>query len=119
MKAKSITLCATLILCMMAMTACQPSKATQRAAETLVIESWGDCTEERCEELSVRVYKESGKQFVEAIFDGMYDDSVDAVKKVAEFKKVDGDWVLGNTVYETYRCQKGRGQQEFSGELCK
>lgn len=118
MKAKSISLCATLISCMMIVAACQNS-TTQEVARTLAIEAWGDCTPDLCEELSVRVYKESGKQFVEAIYDGMYDDSVDAAKKVAELSQVDGVWILGNTTYETYRCKKGRGQQEFSGELCK
>ena len=115
---KNTILCATLISCIMILAACQ-NASTQEAAKELVIETWGDCAPDLCEELFVRTFEDGGKKFVEAIYDGMYDDSVSATKKVAEFKMVDGAWMLGNTVYETYRCQKGRGQQEFSGELCK
>ena len=103
---------------MLVTTSCQDS-ITQETANALVIEAWGDCTADLCENLSVRTFEEGGKRFVEAIYDGMRDDSVIAVKKVAEISSVDGEWVLGNTTYQTYRCKRGRGQQEFSGELCK
>ena len=102
----------------MILAACQ-NASTQEAAKELVIETWGDCTPDLCEELFVRTFENEDKMFVEAVYDGMYDDSVDAVKKVAEITLVDGEWILGNTTYQTYRCQKGRGQEEFSGELCK
>jgi len=57
---------------------------------------------------------------VVVIFDGQYDDSVRATKIEASFWfSGRGDhWVRSGQVVTTYKCQPGRGQQEFAAALC-
>ena len=84
-----------------------------------MVEKWSDCTPDICEELTVRTFEDDGVWYVEALFDGMKDDSVRSQKRVAEVSLVDGKWQIGETVLRAYICQSGRGQQEFGEELCK
>ena len=50
-------------------------------------------------------------------FDGLYDDSVRAERHVLTLERDDGEWRVRDDDV-TYRCQLGRGHQDFSSELC-
>lgn len=85
----------------------------------LVKETWGDCTPATCSKLTVNVLDgKDGVWFVEAIYEGMGDDSIQAQKKIARAHYVDKSWVLGKEMVIMYRCQPGRGHQHFSSEPC-
>jgi hypothetical protein len=110
----------TILVITIFMCACQPSDSlSQETAEELVIEKWGDCEPGVCDELTVSILKEDDSLLVEALYEGMKDDSVRSQKRVAEVHLADGKWQIGETVLRTYICQSGRGQQEFGEELCK
>ena len=50
-------------------------------------------------------------------FDGLRDDSVRSERHVVTLEREGDSWrVVDDRV--TYRCQRGRGHQSFSGELC-
>jgi len=91
----------------------------EETAATLVEKNWGGCIPDMCSELTVNILDgRDGVWFVEAIYEGMRDDSVQAQRKIARVHYVDKAWKLGEIVLTEYRCQPGRGQQEFSSELC-
>jgi hypothetical protein len=92
---------------------------SRETAESLVKEAWGDCTLDNCEKLTVNLLDgKDGVWFVEAIYEGMRDDSVQAQKKIAWTHYADDLWKLGSIVVSQQKCQPGRGQQDFSDELC-
>lgn len=91
---------------------------TQNEAEALAIAKWGDCSES-CEKMEVnRLDGNDSVWFVEGVYEGMHDDSVNALRYVAMANYIDGRWVLGNNLIEEHKCQEGRGQQEFGTDLC-
>lgn len=90
---------------------------TTDQARTLVIETWGDCTQDKCGELIVTTEKKADGWYVTAIYDKLRDDSVGAERKIAQVKYLDGVWLLGNPSM-SHSCQKNRGHQDFSNELC-
>ncbi len=89
---------------------------TKAEAESLVIKTWGGCTPDTCSSVSVTVTNNDKENIVTAIYEGLRDDSSSSQKKVAPayFNKI---WTLGEAVV-TQTCQPGRGQQEFSSDLC-
>ncbi len=86
-------------------------------ARSLVIENWGDCRTIDCASLNVLSYSRGNEIYVVAIYGGLRDDSVSAIRKVAPIKYVENKWLLG-TVTETYKCQNGRGSDDFAKEKC-
>ena len=92
---------------------------SQETAASLIKESWGDCAPDICEELTInRLDGKDGIWFVEAIYDGLRDDSVRVRKKIVWVHYTDNNWELGETVLDEYKCQPNRGHQDFSNELC-
>ena len=93
------------------------NELTVDEARKLVIEKWGDCVPSRCSKVIVSVEKKEDIWYVTAIYDGLKDDSVQAEQKVAPATFSNGAWILGNPSM-SHRCQKKRGHQDFSNELC-
>jgi len=97
----------------------QMETLSQETAENLVIENWGGCETNECSDLTVSIL--DGKDdvwYVQAIYDGMKDDSVKAQKRIATVHYVNGEWKWGSEIVKEYKCQEGRGQQNFSSEFC-
>ncbi|KPJ85782.1 hypothetical protein AMJ57_01935 [Parcubacteria bacterium SG8_24] len=95
------------------------SVLTRQTATELVHQAWGSCDEADCERLSVRVLDSGdGVGLIEAVYDGLHDDSVRTIRRRCWAHQTDGNWTLGAVVITEYRCQPGRGQQDFSKELC-
>ena len=116
MKNALFVICITLVILMCA---CQPSgRPSKEIARSLVIEKWHDCTPDMCDELSVRVFEKDDAWFVEALFDGMKDDSVRSQKHMSEINLVDNKWQIGDEISKEFICQPGRGQEEFEEGLC-
>lgn len=92
---------------------------SQEIAKNLVSENWGDCSPTKCVLFSVNVLDgKDGVWYAEAIYDGLYDDSVRAEKRIASVHYVSGEWKFGAELSRQYKCQENRGQQDFSSELC-
>ena len=92
---------------------------SQETAHALVIKEWGDCSLVDCENLIVSILDgKDGVWFVQAVYEGLRDDSVKTKKEISLAHYVDGDWILGSTVLLEYKCQLGRGHQDFSEDLC-
>lgn len=92
---------------------------SQETAHNLIIQTWGDCTEDICEELKISVLDgKDGVWFVQAIYEGLRDDSVRVRKKIAQAHYADESWELGAVIVDEYKCQPNRGHQDFSDELC-
>lgn len=90
------------------------------AARKLVISTWGDCEPASCRELVVNVLDgKGGVWYLEAIYDGMIDDSVRAERKIAEGLPKDGDWKLGNIMLQQHSCWPGRDNEDFSSGACR
>jgi hypothetical protein len=90
------------------------------AARTLALATWGDCSGDsiECREVVVNVLDGAdGVWYVEAIYDGFADDSVRAERHVAAVHYADG-WIVGEELIQDWRCQEGRGHQDFSSQLC-
>ncbi len=90
---------------------------TQQQAETLVLRTWGGCTQDTCVKLVVTTEEKGDAVTVTATYGGLYDDSVAAQRKIAPAIYTNGVWTLGVPVV-THRCQQNRGHQDFSTELC-
>ena len=92
---------------------------SQDTATTLVTENWGSCTPGVCQKMTVTTLDgKDGVWYVQAVYNGMYDDSVQAEKRIAAVHYVNSEWKFGAELVREYKCQPGRGQQEFSSELC-
>ena len=92
---------------------------SQDIAHALVIEKWGDCTLDTCEKLTVNILDVKDKVgFVQAVYDGLRDDSVQAQKKIGWANYLNNAWELGSIILTEHKCQLNRGHQEFSNELC-
>jgi len=92
---------------------------SQEIARDLIVQVWGGCTEDVCEELKVSVLDgKDGIWFVEAIYEGLRDDSVRVRKRIAWAHNINEDWELGVVIVDEYKCQPNRGHQDFSDELC-
>lgn len=92
-------------------------KLSIELARQLVIDNWGDCDEHTCRELVVSIKEEDNLWEIIAIYDGLFDDSVRALRKIIPVYFEEGEWVLGEASI-THRCQPGRGHQDFSSEFC-
>jgi len=91
----------------------------QETADSLIKEAWGGCTPDVCEELTInRLDGKDGVWFIEAIYDGLRDDSVRVRKKIAWVHYINDTWELGTIILDEYKCQPNRGHQDFSSELC-
>lgn len=49
--------------------------------------------------------------------EGLLDDSVYGEKRIIEFKYKDNRWIIDN-IQLGFKCQSGRGQKKYSGEIC-
>ncbi len=97
----------------------KPPVLSQEIAEGLVKQAWGECTEDMCSELKISILDEKdGVWFVQAIYDGVRDDSVRAVRKITEVYYADNTWKLGTIIADDFKCQPNRGHQDFNSELC-
>ena len=86
-------------------------------ARSLVIEKWGDCRAMDCADLNVITYSRGGVSYIVAIYSGLKDDSVSAMRKIASIEYIDGNWIFGD-ISQTYKCYEGRGHNDFSSEKC-
>jgi hypothetical protein len=95
------------------------SELSQEEATLLAIDQWGECQND-CEKMTVqRLDGTDGVWFVEAIYEGMKDDSVASQKYIAMAHFVDGKWVLGKALHREYKCREGRGHTDFEESFCK
>ncbi len=90
---------------------------TTTEARTLVVDSWGGCTPDRCTRVVVSTEQKDNQWYVTATYEGLRDDSLGAERKVALATFINNTWVLG-TPTVTHSCQKNRGHQDFSTEPC-
>jgi hypothetical protein len=68
---------------------------------------------------NVNIVRAVGEWYVAVTFDGLFDDSVRAHRIEASILRADdGRFILGSQIVDTYKCQPGRGQQEFAAALC-
>lgn len=89
-------------------------------AQELAENAWGSCDGEQCESLTVTVLDGvDGVSYVEALYDGLADDSLRARKHIAQASFIDNQWILGNPIVFEFACREGRGHQEFSTERCE
>lgn len=70
---------------------------------------YGSCT--------IDISKEKDHWVVVMTYDGLFDDSVSAMRFITIVNYEDGQWVKGE-VSQTQRCWPNRGHQDFSTELC-
>jgi len=97
----------------------KPPVLSQEVAESLMKQTWGECTEDMCSELTISILEEKDNVwFVQAIYDGVKDDSVRAVRIISEVYYADNAWKLGTTITNDFKCQPNRGHQDFNSELC-
>ena len=69
--------------------------------------------------ISVDVCKKSDEEATAVVIVyGMRDDSIRDVRHEVGLIKVGPLWQVNNDL-DTRRCQKGRGQQDFSGDICQ
>jgi hypothetical protein len=87
-------------------------------ARALVVEKYGDCTPERCRELTVTTERDGGEWFAVAIWDGLFDDSVRASRLRIPLVFADGSWTLGGPAEESWRCGRPDSPPNFTTELC-
>ena len=86
-------------------------------ARALVIQIWGDCTSDVCSRVVVTTEQKNNQWYVTATYEGLRDDSTAAQRKVAIATYVNNKWTLGTPTI-TQSCQKNRGHQDFSSDLC-
>jgi len=93
---------------------------SQADATKLIIDNIWDCSKNECDNLEVNTSNwKDWIWYIEAIFDGLKDDSVHAIKRIYTVGFVNGKWELWAEVFEEYKCQKGRWQEDFWAEFCK
>lgn len=94
-------------------------KLSQNTAQKLVIDKWWWCKPDTCNELTVDIVDwVSGVWKIEAIYNGMYDDSIQATRKIATVHYINNQWVLWSVLTEDQKCQVWRWHQDFSEEYC-
>ncbi len=86
-------------------------------ARNLVKREWGDCREMDCSDLNIVTYTKDGISYIVAIYSGLRDDSVSAMRKIASVEYIDGNWIFGD-ISQTYKCYEGRGHNDFSSDKC-
>jgi len=96
---------------------------TQEMAEEMAVEKEGDCTQtNECDSFEVTILDGvDGVWYIQTIEDGLKDGSVKAIKKIygAYYNYVTEVWSIGeDPLVSEYKCQQGRGQQEFGADLC-
>jgi len=92
---------------------------SQEVAEALIVNNLGDCKANECADFKISILGgNQGPLYIQAIYDGIKDDSVKARKIITSVYYIEGEWKLGEELKREYICQFGRGQQEFSSELC-
>jgi hypothetical protein len=68
---------------------------------------------------NVNIVRAIGEWYVAVTFDGLFDTSVRAHRREASILRADdGRFILGSQIVDTYKCQPGRGQQEFAARRC-
>ena len=81
----------------------------------------GNCSSTRIEgkyaSCSVDIQKTDDGWTVTIVYDGLYDDSVEAIRLQANIIYKNGQW-LDRYLQETQKCQLNRGHQDFSSESC-
>jgi hypothetical protein len=88
-------------------------------ARKIALGLWGDCSLDLCDQMGVKgTYDGDGVWYVEAIYDGLRDDSVRVRRKTAVVRYFDGAWQPGQTVRDDWQCQPGRGHEGFGTEPC-
>lgn len=55
---------------------------------------------------------------ITVIYDGFFDDSVRGSRLRSKVAFIDGNWQIMGDIIEDFRCQEGRGHEDFSTELC-
>ncbi len=116
-----IAMAATVFFLMPSETTAPTPTIDETTARELAVAAWGDCdgTDANCRELLVTVIDgEDGGLLLQAIHDGLADDSVRASRVIAPLSMTGGIWTLGEEILRDHRCQEGRGHDDFSTELC-
>ncbi len=85
-----------------------------------VIQRWGDCpgTPDTCRELEVSLSKNSGIWYLTAIYNGLGDDSISAIRYIAPLSNLEGTWTISDPVEKTQRCSRGENVVDFTNKLC-
>ncbi len=92
---------------------------SQEVAETLIVNNLGGCEANECSDFKISILGgNQGPLYIQAIYNGMKDDSVKARKIITSVHYIEGEWKLSGELKREYICQLDRGQQEFSSELC-
>lgn len=93
---------------------------SSEAAQELISEKIWDCVKNKCETLEVQTLDgEDGIWYVEAVYAGLQDDdSMSATKTVYSAHFNNEKWELWAELQKEFKCQKGRGSEEFSEDLC-
>ena len=108
-------------LCSILLSSCMQmfNPLNQDTAFSLAEEKWGICNKYLCESMSVRILQQdSGNDYIEIIFEWLRDDSIESQRIIMESEYVDWKWRFWDEVSRQYKCQQGRGQTNFSSELC-
>jgi hypothetical protein len=63
------------------------------------------------------VLKEEGRWIVTVTYDGLYDDSIRAIRFQTIVRRENRQWIK-DEIIQTQKCWPNRGHQEFSTELC-
>lgn len=87
-------------------------------AHTLAADAWGTC-DGRCDTMRVEHLIFDGTDRIIATYEGLHDDSVQADRYEASvsYHVGTGEWKLGETD-RLWKCQPGRGSQEWTDEFC-
>jgi len=90
--------------------------------ETVLSLLKGDLFDSKCgggeyKSCKIDITKVSSDWLVTVTYDGLYDDSVKAIRYKTAITYQDGKWISGN-VSKTQQCWPNRGHQDFSSELC-
>lgn len=88
-------------------------------AKELIVSKNGMCDINECESLEIDVfYSQQGNWYIEALYDGLRDDSIKAIKRVYEVQYVDSQWELSSEIVKEYQCHEWRGHRDFSQDFC-
>ena len=90
---------------------------TEETARLLVIKEWGSCADQDCSTVSVVVEQIDKQWQITATYEGLRDDSLNSSRHTAPAYYQNQQWSIGEKV-TTWKCQKNRGHQDFSTELC-
>ena len=97
-----------------------PSDPTIANIKQQVIQRWGDCpgTPDTCRELEVSISKNNDMWYMTAIYSGLGDDSVSAIRYRAPLSNFEGTWMISDPIEKTGRCARGENIVDFTNKLC-